>query len=75
MKDTIELKAFMSCKECRNEELGVGVSTDNELVVVCNKCHAVVAAFSAWPDESVTQCNDCDCETCDTGKPNRESLN
>ena len=73
--DAIELKMFMSCKACGNDELGVGVSTDNELVMVCHKCNAVVAAFSNWPDESVINCKGDCCGGCDTDKPSKEEMN
>lgn len=55
--------------------VGVGVSTENELVMICLDCEKIVAVFDNWPDKSVTEC---ECEACQAHTytvPPKEELN
>jgi hypothetical protein len=67
----------MHCKTCGGNQLVVAISTENELLMMCEKCKKLVAVISEWPDQTNVHGNDCECDRCkeEQSKISKDMLN
>jgi hypothetical protein len=72
MSDTTEIKAFLHCRTCGAGMLAVGVSTENELVVACERCQQIVLAVKKWPMPELMNMK---CEACEHEGKHKRNVN
>lgn len=66
---TTDIKALLQCSKCSSNKLIVGLTTNDELAIICEDCNLLVMLIDKWPNPELAKnhsyevCDDCTCAT------------